>query len=117
MNESSESTVDGLGQASAHDGQVFHDRDGRALIRDLLADTSQDQSPSEAFGPYRDVIANLRLARDAGGIAAVRRAWQSMVGRNPALSALAAAEATASRGWPLYTLADAYRPRPPLLPH
>ena len=44
----------------------------------------------------------------------MRRAWLGIVGRNPALGALVAAEATASPGWPLYTLADAYRPRPPL---
>jgi AAA domain len=44
----------------------------------------------------------------------VRRAWLAMVERNPALGAFAASEATASHGWPVHTLADAYRPRPPL---
>jgi hypothetical protein len=44
----------------------------------------------------------------------VRRTWLGIVERNPALGALAAAEAAASPGWPVFTLADAYRPRPPL---
>ena len=114
MDDYVESPMDVLGQPSANEGQYFSDRDASALIRDLLAGSPPDNAPSEVVGPYRDVIDNLLCARDAGGTAMVRRVWLGMVERNPALGAFAAAEATAARGWPVFTLADAYRPRPPL---
>jgi hypothetical protein len=114
MDHDLESPMDVLGQPSANEGQYFGDRDASTLIRALLAGNPLDSPPPEAFSPYRDVITNLRLAHEAGGTATVRRAWLGMVARNPALGALAAAEATASPGWPVFTLADAYRPRPPL---
>src|SRR5262245_61831591 len=114
MDDHSESVRDALGQASANEGQYFGDRDAGILIRALLDGSHSNSMPPEAFGPYRDVIDNLWRAHEAGGAVRVRQVWLSMVGRNPALVALAAAEATGSPGWPLYTLADAYRPRPPL---
>jgi hypothetical protein len=114
MDDHSESVRDALGQASANEGQYFGNRDASTMIRALLDGSPPNSMHPEAFGPYRDVIENLRLAHEAGGAARVRRAWLGTVGWNPALGALAAAETMASPGWPVYTLEDAYRPRPPL---
>jgi hypothetical protein len=55
MDEHSASVRDTLGQASANEGQYFGDREAGPLIRALLAGDPPDDTPPEAFGPYRDV--------------------------------------------------------------
>jgi hypothetical protein len=99
MDDHAERALDPLGQASTNEGQYFGDRDARVLIRALLDGSPPNGMPPGAFGPYQDVIDNLRRAHEAGGTAMVRRALLGMVKRNPALIALAAAEATPLHGW------------------
>jgi transcriptional regulator with XRE-family HTH domain len=44
----------------------------------------------------------------------VKDAWRDLVRRQPALAELVCSDPTASEGWQVYTLADAYKPRPKL---
>jgi AAA domain len=83
------------------------------LIRTLLSGGSPDSSPPEAFGEFRDIVDILVTAFTSGGTSKVREAWNDLLRRHPSLVELAAADAPQGEGWRLFTLADAYLPRPP----
>lgn len=89
------------------------DEDAGTYIRALLAGSSPNGVPPEAFGEYHDVITGLLAAHQAGGTPMVREAWESIVRRHPGLMALVSGDEAEPEGWQLFTLADAYAPRPP----
>jgi AAA domain-containing protein len=60
------------------------------------------------------LIEVLEQAHAAGGPVSVREAWAAMVRRHPEYAALASEDAQQPEGWLVYTLADAYQPRPPV---
>ncbi len=82
-------------------------------IRTLLSGGSPNGAPSEVFGPYRDIIESLLLAHASGGTPQVRQAWNDLLQRHPDLAELIASDQTGADTWQIYTLADAYQPRPP----
>lgn len=82
-------------------------------IRALLNGSPSNGSPLEAWREYRDLIELLEQAHAAGGAPAVREAWNSMVRRHPELAVLVSEDPAPPEGWQLYTLVDAYKPRPP----
>jgi hypothetical protein len=81
-------------------------------IRALLNGSPPNGAPPEAFGEYQDVIENLLLAYANGGTPKVREAWREAVRRHPELAELVSGDQTDADGWSVFTLADAYRPRP-----
>jgi AAA domain len=84
-------------------------------IRALLDGSPPNGVPSEAFGEYRDLIEVLQLAYTAGAMPAVRDAWADLVRRRPELAALVSEDHTTRAGWGVFTLREAYQPRPPLV--
>jgi hypothetical protein len=95
MDDYSESARDVLGSATVNEGQYFDGRDARALIRALLDGSPPNGVPPEVHGPFRDLIANLVLARDTGGTAEVRGAWNSFLRYHPELAGLVAGDIAA----------------------
>jgi RecA-family ATPase len=91
-----------------------HDLFAVTYIRALLDGGSPNGTLPEAFGEYRDIIEGLVLAYSYGGTQKVREAWRDILRRHPDLAALVSGERAASGGWVIFTLADAYKPRPKL---
>jgi len=83
-------------------------------IRALLNGSPPNGTPPEAFAAYRDIIEGVVLAHSYGGTPKVREAWRDILRRQPELAELVAGDQTAPQDWPIFTLADAYKPRPPL---
>jgi hypothetical protein len=59
------------------------DEEAATYIRALLAGSSPNGVPPEAFGEYHDVITGLLAAHQAGGTPKVREAWDSTSGGIP----------------------------------
>jgi len=95
MDDQSKSIMNVPGQASANEGQYFDGRDAGVLIRALLADTPLNGIPPEVAGPYGELIANLVLARNGGGITGVRGVWNNLVRCQPELAGLVAGDIAA----------------------
>jgi hypothetical protein len=83
-------------------------------IKSLLKGGRPNGAAAESFGPWKDVVDTLLRAHTAGGTAKVREAWGDLVQRRPELAGLVCTDPPVSEGWQVYTLADAYQPRPPL---
>jgi hypothetical protein len=96
------------------DGQLDHAAVG-SFLRHLLGGGSPNGTPPEAFGPYRDVIEPLLLGYSHGGTPKVQALWADLVRRRPELAEVVAADQSPSDPWQIFTLADAYQPRPPLI--
>ena len=62
-----------------------------AYIRAMLDKSTLPDTPPEAFGPYQDIIANLRDAYDSGDPPLVQRALNDLLRRRPELTALVSA--------------------------
>ena len=84
-------------------------------IRALLKGGPPNGAPRDAFGDYRDLVETLHIAYDAGQTVKVREAWDDHIRRHPEDVELVAGDHTEIDGWQVYTLADAYQPRPPML--
>jgi len=78
--------------AALLNGEQLHQHATREHIRAMLSGSSPNDAPPEAFGPYRDIITNLRHAYDAGGTPLVRRALNDLLRRRPELAALVSAD-------------------------
>jgi hypothetical protein len=106
---------------SGQDSPVSNRATAAAYIRGLLDGAVPNGAPPEAFDEYRDVIELLVMAHGHGGTPKVREVWRDCVQRHPELAEVvsadqsAAADEAPSDPWPLFTLADAYQPRPPLI--
>jgi AAA domain len=83
-------------------------------IRALLDGSSPNGVPPEVFGEYQDVIEELVQAHTHGGTQKVREAWRDILRRHPDMAALISEDRAVSGGWRIFTLADAYKPRPKL---
>ncbi len=84
-------------------------------IRALLAGRPPNGTPPEAFGAYRDLIEVLLQAYEAGGTRKVKEALNDAVRRHPEWAELISGDHAAPESWHVYTLADAYQPRSPVL--
>jgi AAA domain-containing protein len=84
-------------------------------IRSLLDGSPPNGASPEAFGDYRDLIDVLQQVHAAGGLLGVRDAWAGVVRRRPDLAALVSEDHPTSAGWRVFTLTEAYHPRPPLV--
>ena len=71
-----------------------------AYIRALLGGSLPDSVPPEAFGQYRDLIEVLHQAHAAGGMGAVREAWNSAVRRLPEMAGLLSGDQPPADHWP-----------------
>jgi hypothetical protein len=81
-------------------------------VKSLLSGDSLNGAVPESFGAWRDVIDHLVQAHAAGGTSKVREAWNDHVRRHPEDVELAAGDHPEADDWRVYTLADAYTPRP-----
>jgi AAA domain len=82
-------------------------------IRALLSGSPPNGAPPEAFGDDADLIRLLHEAHAGGGTALLRRAFDDYLRRHPEQVERFSGDGTKAHGWQVYTLADAYRPRPP----
>jgi AAA domain len=85
-----------------------------ALVQTLLSGGAPNGAPPEAYRENRDIAEALVQAYASGGTTKVCEVWAGMVRRHPEYAALASEDALQSEGWQVYTLADAYQPRPPV---
>jgi hypothetical protein len=83
-------------------------------IRALLTGTPPNGIPPEAFGDDADLIRHLHEAHAAGGTPRLREAFRDYIHRHPEQAARFSGDPPETQGWQVYTLAEAYRPRPPL---
>lgn len=102
---------------TASDGQATIEQTAvtRQEARRLLNGDPPSAAELTEYGPWSPQIRALHEAYDQGGTDAVRTTWQEITKAQPELIGLVAEGSHSDPArWQVFTLADAYKPRPPL---